>query len=151
MKYVFLKLIFVSFGLSISAQAQMASLEMGLEEEIELQQVAQTLYESELKKQDSILSLALAGFAKKVDAVFVSDDQGSPVLSVNFDNLLMVYTGRSGPQAGSVYLAPIMLSYPGSGLIEEVEGFLVIEDNIDIDQDKRVIKIEKIKAFNLYD
>lgn len=148
MKSILLSLLLVMCGATGVAQAKIASAEFTLEQDVNLEEEIKKLFDAEMANKNSVLSLALIGFAKQNEAVLEYDND-SPVQYVDVSNLILVYTGRSGPSAGTTLLSPIMLSFPGTGLIEEIAGWLVIKTEINLEDEIYKIWIEGIQPFSL--
>jgi len=80
----------------------------------------------------------------EVLAVLEKENCDDDCLSISTKETTMVYTGKSGAQYyGQAYLVPVWANHPGSGLISEVLGHLLVSFDVDMSQGTTV----RIKKF----
>lgn len=129
------------FGLGVQAQEELASVTQPYLEEVSIETVVAKIVDAELSVETSLLSDKLRTLAKEQGAVFSYDGE-NPVISIDTDKAYSVYSGKSGYSFLAVgYLVPIYLSFPGSGIIEEVVAWLVVDEQLEMDDTTSTQKI----------
>ena len=141
--------LFAITSLADSKQTDLGSKIYSTNQEINLESEVEKLYQENFMLKDSALNSAMLHFAKHYDATLSVNNTYDPVISVAFDSLIQSYSGKSGvAYYGSTYLAPLWLSFAGSGLIQEIGGWLVITDSTNLELEERRISIEKVLLFS---
>lgn len=137
------------FTLAVHAQASLAAKSFSLESEINVREEIEKLYLEQFGVSGSPLNLAVLNFAAENEAVFDFDGE-NPVLSVNHQSSISSYFGKSGAGfATSNIIVPIWLSFPGTGLIEELSGWMVVKYDTNFAEGTRVLTIERIISFSV--
>jgi len=137
---------------SFAAQADLVSQSYDSNPNVDFETEVRTMYSKELKKENSNLSLALSAFANKNDLSFNEEfdsERHYGDMSVDFDSMFASYSGRSGAHSSSSSLIPIRASMAGSGLIENIIGFLEVSHSFDMSAEfyGEKISIDGIIAF----
>lgn len=138
------------FCLNSLAYGQMASVTFHTSKEVDFKKEVAKLYNLEIANEQSVLSLAMRGYAAKHDAVLEWNFQ-DVTMSVDLDTTVMAASGKGGlAHYASTHLVPIWLSYPGTGLFTEIVGWLLVSDSVDLEAEVQEIRIDEIKDAQLF-
>lgn len=143
--------------LSFGANAELVSdIVFGDTEQIDLAEKVKTMYEGQIEIPSSNLYLALSGYAAQQNLSFMTnhyEEDTDGQMSVNLETIIVSGSGKSGCCFyGSQRLIPIWASYKGTGLIEEIVGFLEVSVSVELGEDleKTTYAITRIVPFNLH-
>ena len=140
MKLILALMLVVSFSIN----AQLASETVyNQDDSVDLKKKITDIYNKEIKDKDSNLFLALTGFAAKNSLSFmdVTSEDNYGTMSVNLDVNIAAGSGKGGCCSyGSTTLVPIWGSFEGTGLIEEIVGFLKVSVNVELGEDLETTK-----------
>jgi hypothetical protein len=149
-------LIIVMLMFAISANAELVSeTEYGDDSEMTIEVRIENMYNAEIIKQNSNLYLALSGFAKQKELSFLTDTTEDEVgeMTVDIKSIIPAGGGKSSCCAHvSTVLVPIWGSYKGTGMIEEIIGFLTVNIYTEVSDELATTKyaIEGIAPFTAF-
>lgn len=147
-------LICLSLLVSLTANAELVSVtEYGSESTVTLEEHIANMYNSEISKKNSNLFLALSGFAKQKELSFLTETTENEFgeMTVDLKTVIAAGGGKSSCCARvSTVLVPIWGAYKGTGMIEEIIGFVKVNVYYEIGEDTETTKyaIESIIPFS---
>ena len=112
-------------------------------------QEAEAMFNQEMAISNSPLRFAMNKMASQYDAVYNWNGL-DPLIYVEFQGV-QAYSGKGGIAFfGETQLLPIYVNFPGTGLINELVGWIILEDVSNLDIEERTLSIESIRKFELF-